>query len=396
MPTVLAVDPDAPDPAAIAAAAAVLRAGGLVAFPTETVYGLGADARDAAAVARIFAAKGRPADDPIIVHVLDAAMLGPAAAPDAEPDRAAGGDGAIVAAWPPVAARLAEAFWPGPLTLVVPRGPAIPPIVTAGLDAVAVRAPAHPVARALLAAAALPIAAPSANPFGRTSPTTAAHVLAGLGDRVDLVLDGGPCPVGVESTVVDCTVGPPRLLRPGGIALEALRAVVPAMDHAGPVRAAPPAGASVHAPSPSPGTQARHYAPRAPLVLVTGADTDVLRAVAAAARRLVAGGRRVGLVLAEGDAVDPAGAAVIVRLAAPDDPATAARRLFAALHDLDDAAVDVILARDWPPAGLGLALRDRLRRAAAGRVVPADPRGDAVLAALAAADRPFDHTPPTA
>ncbi|MFN8422259.1 MAG: L-threonylcarbamoyladenylate synthase [Anaerolineae bacterium] len=375
MPPCLVVDPTHPDPDAIAAAAAVLRAGGLVAFPTETVYGLGADARSAPAVARIFAAKGRPADDPIIVHILGVAALGLGGEAD--------GANAVVADWPPVAQRLADAFWPGPLTLIVPRGSGIPPIVTAGLDRVAVRAPAHQVARALLAAAGRPIAAPSANPFGRTSPTTAAHVIAGLGDAVDLVLDGGPCGVGVESTVVDCTTDPIRVLRPGGVPLEAIRAIVPDAA-AAPVRA--PSGG----PLPSPGTLDRHYAPRARLVLVTGGGAVAADIAAAAAtvvpgpiRRAARGGRgrrsdrrRRGRLAdrgrrgrredrrRRGRRGRRAGVRPPPRALA--EPAIAARRLFAALHELDALGVDVILARDWPAAELGRAVSDRLRRAAGG------------------------------
>lgn len=420
----LVVDPAAPDPAAIAEAAAVVSRGGLVAFPTETVYGLGADALDAGAVARVFAAKGRPAHDPVIVHVLDAA-----------------GAARVAAALPPAALRLAAAFWPGPLTLVVPRGPAVPAIVAAGLDSVAIRAPAHPVARALIAAAGVPIAAPSANPFGRASPTTAAHVVADLGDRVDLVLDGGPCPIGVESTVVDCLQDPPVVLRPGGVPIEALRVVEPgirsgadvsvpevtrALPAGRPAPAAPagtPGGASddatgisaagrlpvpvAHVGSPaaaqplrSPGLLTRHYAPRARLVLVTGAGADVAAAIARAAEGLAAAGLAVGLLLADEDAA-PVAPPGIGQTAAPDvlrsrpgiairrvgplaDARAVARALFAALRDLDGGGVEVILARDFGTAGLALAVRDRLARAAEGRVV-AVPAGDAAAGAAAVA-----------
>ncbi len=391
----IAVDPAAPDPAVIAAAAAVLRRGGLVAFPTETVYGLGADALDPAAVARIFAAKGRPAHDPLIVHVLDAA-----------------GAAQVAAILPPAAVRLAAAFWPGPLTLVVPRGRAVPDAVSAGLDSVAVRAPAHPVARALIAAAGVPIAAPSANRFGHTSPTTAGHVMADLAGRVDLVLDGGPADIGVESTVVDCLVDPPAVLRPGGVTLEALREVIPAIRSSAPeLRAAAMEAAAADAgggeapsgaetpPLRAPGLLARHYAPRARLVLVRGADADVVDALAAAAERLVAAGRTVGLLLAAEDAAPrsaagapgrpetgPGRPGLVVRRAGPraDAPAVA-RALFASLRDLDGAGVDVILARDFGTAGLGLAIRDRLTRAAEGRVVAVPPGGAATAAAAVAA-----------
>ena len=207
---VLAVDPTKPDPAGLAEAAQVLVAGGLVAFPTETVYGLGALALDSAAVNRIFAAKERPSTDPVIVH-----LAGPQDLPR------------VARSVPPGLEALATTFWPGPLTLIVPRGPAVPDIVTAGGDTVAVRVPAHPVARALLLAATVPIAAPSANRFSRPSPTRAEHVLADLDGRVDLILDAGPTSVGVESTIVDLTHRPARLLRPGGVPVEALREHLP-------------------------------------------------------------------------------------------------------------------------------------------------------------------------
>lgn len=367
----LVVDPASPDPSLISEAAAVLRGGGLVAFPTETVYGLGADALNAAAVTRIFAAKGRPADDPIIVHVLGFEALS-----------------YLAATVPPVAARLAAEFWPGPLTLVVPRGPHVPDIVTAGLDSVAVRAPAHPVARALLAAVGGPIAAPSANPFGQTSPTTAAHVVADLGDRIDVVLDGGPSPVGVESTVVDCRVDPPVVLRHGGVTIEALRAVVPSMrggpdagteaDSPSPARMDSPSRAGMIEAQPAPGMLARHYAPHARLVLVSGPADDVREALRLAAAAIGARGQRVGLLVADEDlAVLAAGdgsecgeaETVVVALGPLGDPVPVARRLFGTLRNLDALGVDVILARDFGEAGLGLAIRDRLTRAGEGRLV---------------------------
>ena len=248
----LSVDPRSPDPDAIAAAAAVLRAGGLVAFPTETVYGLGADALDPAAVRRIYEAKGRPAFNPIIVHVASI-----------EHARR------LARHWPAHATRLAERFWPGPLTLVVPKGTIVPDIVTAGLDAVGIRVPAHPVALALIRAADLPVAAPSANRFTQLSPTSADHVAQALGDRVDVLLDGGPASVGIESTVVDLTGPMPRLLRPGMISIASLEEVV------GPVERdiAEPAG---EAPRLSPGQVERHYAPRATLQLLSSADLAAL------------------------------------------------------------------------------------------------------------------------
>ncbi len=363
MAVVLVVDPLAPDRAVIRRAAAALRAGQLVAFPTETVYGLGANALDAAAVQGLFTAKGRPAADPIIVHVLGVGDLA-----------------AVAIEVSPLARQLAAAFWPGPLTLVLPRGSAVPDAVTAGLDSVAVRAPSHPVARALLAAAGVPVAAPSANRFGHTSPTTAQHVLDDLGDVVDVVLDGGSTPVGVESTVLDVRVHPPRVLRPGGVTLEALRRIVPGVTLG---RAGGEQG-----PQRAPGQLSRHYATRATLVLVLGAPEAVPAALAAAAGELTAAGRRVGLLVAEEDLVPIAAAATgaIVRsLASLHDLAAAAQGLFATLRALDDEEVDVILARDWGDTGLALALRDRLTRAAEGRAVVVEGNVAADAASIVAA-----------
>lgn len=332
--TVVRVDPAHPDEGAIRRAAEVLRAGGLVAFPTETVYGLGAHALDPAAVARIYAAKGRPGYNPVIVHVATV-----------EQARALSG------AWPAAAERLAAAFWPGPLTLVVPRAPSVPDAVTAGLPDVALRIPAHPVAHALLAAAGIPVAAPSANRSTEVSPTTAAHVERSLGGRVDLILDGGPTPVGIESTVVSVTGAVPTLLRPGTLSRDDLAAVV------GEVALAGDAKREEGAALPSPGTMDRHYAPRAQLRLWHPNERD---AALSDARALVAAGRAVG-ILARSD-VSLEGARV-ERM--PADPASYAARLYAALHDMDDAGRDVVLVERVPendPVWAGLA--DRLRRAA--------------------------------
>jgi L-threonylcarbamoyladenylate synthase len=312
----------APDDDGIAAAAAALRAGGLVAFPTETVYGLGANAQDADAVRRIFAVKGRPADNPLIVHLPDVAAIG-----------------SVVASLTPLAEDLAHRYWPGPLTLVLDARPELPRITTGGLTTVAVRVPDHPVAAALLAEAAVPVAAPSANRSGRPSPTTAEHVLADLGPAVDLVLDGGPCPVGVESTVVDARGDRPIVLREGSITREDLG--LAETDGATPDRLAA-----------SPGTRYRHYAPDCELELVApGAGP-------ARARRLAAEGRRVGLV-ARGPA--PAGVEELARF---DDASELARGLYAALRAAERAAVDVLVVESVPERGVGRAVMDRLRRAA--------------------------------
>lgn len=323
----LIVDPAAPDPLAIAAAAAVLRAGGLVAFPTETVYGLGADALDPAAVRRIYEAKGRPDFNPIIVHV-------------AGIDQAR----ALTRHWPAHATRLANRFWPGPLTLVLPKDIAVPDIVTAGLDAVGIRVPAHPVALALLRAAGLPVAAPSANRYTQLSPTHADHVAEALGDRVDVLLDGGAAQVGIESTVVDLTGPVPRLLRPGMISAAALEEVV------GPL-AAPVAEPVGDAPRTSPGQVERHYAPRTPLQLMA---REELERVAASAP-----GDCGALVYSEVRL--PPGTAVVQLPAHPDGYA---RGLYAALHRLDASARDRILVESPPDLPEWSAVSDRLRRAA--------------------------------
>jgi L-threonylcarbamoyladenylate synthase len=314
----------ATDLIALADAAAVLQRGGLVAFPTETVYGLGADAFDARAVARVFEVKARPSFDPLIVHLAEAASL----------DWVAVADDARIEA-------LAARFWPGPLTLVLRRRPELPDIVTAGLDTVGVRVPAHPAARALIAAAGTPLAAPSANPFGYVSPTTAAHVAELLGDAVELVLDGGPCRVGLESTILSLA-GDPVILRPGGLPREALE------DALGTRLAVAAPGERPLAP----GQLQRHYATRTPLAIL---DQK--------AKAAPSGPERIGL-LAQGPTHAPGFAAVEVL--APDGALeTAAARLFAALRRLDAMGLDRILAEPCAETGLGHAIMDRLRRAAA-------------------------------
>lgn len=344
---VLATPPDAIPPDAIALAASLLRAGDVVAFPTETVYGLGADATSETAVQRIFVAKERPLHDPLIVHLADAAQL-------AE----------VARDIPPEVARLAERFWPGPLTLVLRRNPRIPAIVAAGGDTVGVRVPAHPVALALLRAAHLPIAAPSANRFMHTSPTTAAHVLADLDGRIACVLDGGPTTVGVESTVVDLTTHPPRLLRPGGVTLEALRTILP--DIVAPDSTSTPANRE---PAHAPGQMERHYAPHTRLIVFDATGADALSAMLAEAEGAIARGERVGALAADEEAATLEGAgARVARLGPMNDLAAISRRLYAALRELDAAGLDVLLAHSFGRQGLGLAIEDRLRRAAGGRL----------------------------
>jgi L-threonylcarbamoyladenylate synthase len=329
---VLHIDPCQPAPEVIRRAAEVLRGGGLVAFPTETVYGLGANALDRAAVARIFVAKGRLANNPLIVHIASA---------EAAQE--------LAAAWPEAAQRLGARFWPGPLTLVVPRSEIVPDEVTAGGSTVALRVPAHPVALALLVAAGLPIAAPSANRSTSLSPTRAEHVLRSLDGRIDLVLDGGPTHGGLESTVLDVTASPPRLLRPGLVAPTDIEAVI------GPVqRSSEEVKAPALTPLPSPGMLPRHYAPRAPLECVAGDGWERVE-------ELLRLGLRVGLVsLADRPGQVRPG---LVAVTLPGDPEAYAARLYAVLHDLDAAGVDRIIVA-LPPAGEDwLAVHDRLRRA---------------------------------
>jgi L-threonylcarbamoyladenylate synthase len=292
-------------------ALSVLRAGGLVAIPTETVYGLAADASNDDAVRRIYAAKGRPPDHPLIVHIADAEHLG-----------------AWAAAIPASAAVLAEACWPGPITLVVPAGGEVSRVVTGGLDTVGVRVPAHPLSLELLRSFGGGLAAPSANRFGRVSPTSAAHVAADLGDAVDYVLDGGPSPVGVESTIVDCTTDPPQVLRPGGISPEEVARLLGA-DVAAPT-----------GPSRAPGMLASHYAPAAAVVLVDSrADADRIAEGSSASTRIL-------------DDVD------LVAYA---------RDLYGQLRAADRDGIEQIIAVLPPAAGLGHAIRDRLQKAAAPR-----------------------------
>ena len=323
-------------PEAIRLAAEIIRAGGLVAFPTDTVYGLGCDALNPEAAARIFEAKQRPRFDPLIVHIADRAALD-----------------ALVPHVSLSEHRLMDAFWPGPLTLVLPKRPVVPDLVTAGLPTVAVRMPAHPVAQALIREAGVPIAAPSANPFGYVSPTTAQHVLDGLGEHVDLILDGGPCPIGVESTIISMVGTWAELLRPGSIALAQIRGVI------GPVVRAYPADSTPRAP----GQSARHYATRTPVSILA----------AQGARPIVHGQERAGLLAlsAPGD-LDDRFCAVEV-LSPSGDLREAARHLFAALRRLDALGLDHLYAEPCEERGLGVAIMDRLRRCAVPVQCPVAP-----------------------
>lgn len=317
----------------IAQAVALLRSGELVAFPTETVYGLGADARNAYAVAKIFAAKGRPADHPLIVHLPDASHL---------------------TGWtrelPAAAMQLAQAFWPGPLTLILKRAEGVPDAVTGGQDTVGVRVPNHPLALELLRAFGSGIAAPSANRFGRISPTTAAHVREELGDVLPLVLDGGACEVGIESTILDLSRGHPVILRPGAISCDDIARIigrVPEMAHV-------PTTPSSDTPRVS-GSLAAHYAPRTALLLVPSAELVSRAAEHGQSRRLAVLSRSVAKVV---------GAAVWRE--APNEPVAYAHELYANLRDLDHANCDIILVEAPPGRDAWCAVADRLQRAATG------------------------------
>jgi L-threonylcarbamoyladenylate synthase len=307
----------------IAKAAALIRAGKTVAFPTETVYGLGADAFNALAVARIFEIKGRPSFDPLIVHLADIAHL----------------EG-VASGVPLLAHKLAEKFWPGPLTLVLPKTAAVPDIVTSGLNTVGVRVPDHALARALIEAAGTPVAAPSANLFGRISPTTAQHVRDQLGASVDLILDGGPCRVGVESTIVSFAEARPLVLRLGGVTVEEIEAAIGRVDVF--------AGSSER--PAAPGNLPSHYAPRTPLTLV-GADNPV------------ADGEKIGYLAFQSAPKEKFGAVEV--LSPRGDLREAAANLYGAMRRLDALGFDAILAETAPESGLGRAINDRLRRAAA-------------------------------
>tara|TARA_R110002072_G_scaffold303142_1_gene495767 strand:+ start:12649 stop:13689 length:1041 start_codon:yes stop_codon:yes gene_type:complete len=332
----------------VSLAADILRSGGLVAFGTETVYGLGANALDEHAVARVFEAKNRPHFDPLIVHIANRKWL----------DR-------LAEQLSPAAKQLAEEFWPGPLTMVLPKRDIVPDLVTSGLPSVAIRMPSHPLALELLTLIDLPIAAPSANPFGQISPTTAQHVFDNLGDRIDLILDGGPCHVGVESTVVLMTGGRPAILRHGGVTQEQLERIVGPVDvrcseandetgngdsHTGPGES----GQNTPPGAVAPGMLAQHYSPTTPLALASGASVASLS------------GKRIGLLRLSksSSAGDRLPEYVLVETLSDDgDLRTAAAGFFAALRRLDSSGLDIILAESFPEEGLGRALNDRLRRA---------------------------------
>jgi L-threonylcarbamoyladenylate synthase len=332
------VNPDDPDPASIKRAAEIIRAGGLVAFPTETVYGLGANALDEDAVYGIFLIKGRPFWDPLIVHLSSTDMVK-----------------LVAKSIPDLFHPLSERFMPGPLTLVVEKSEIVPDITTAGLPTVAVRIPSHPVALALIRESGVPIAAPSANRFGRPSPTSAHHVLEDFGDSIDLLLDGGETKIGVESTVLDITRTPPVLLRPGGVSKEEIEEVVGRVEvFRGGTRAVP-----------SPGMSPRHYAPHAEILLVDEGDPGkAAEDMAKKASGLLEKGLKVGVIAPDEVTSFISNLPISVRKTGRwGEWDEMARRLFRELRSLDGEGVDAIICILPPPRGIGLAIRDRLIRA---------------------------------
>lgn len=325
---VIPIDSRHPSPEAIAEAAALIRSGELVAFPTETVYGLGADALSVSAIEKVYAAKGRPQKNPLIAHVASVEQAK-----------------TLTDTWPQVADTLAKKFWPGPLTLVLRKKDGVPDALTGGGDTVAIRLPAHPVARDLILKAGVPIAAPSANRSGSLSPSEAAHVLGDLNGRIPMILDGGPVTGGIESTVIDVSGTHPALLRPGLLSLEEIEKVI------GPVERPILSGDSAHALK-SPGLLTRHYAPRTPLVHGTLVDVE----------KLLHEGKRIGFIHYSNTKFDHK---TYVERVLPAEPTAYAHDLYRALHELDSEKLDVIVAELPPEKDAWLGVRDRLERAAA-------------------------------
>ncbi len=337
------------DEAVLAEASRLLAEGQLVAFPTETVYGLGANALNAQAVLNIFAAKGRPADNPLIVHIWRREQL------------------AGICEVPEIAEKLMDAFWPGPLTLLMPRKSTISDAVTAGLSTVAVRMPSHPVAAALLKECNLPIAAPSANRSGKPSPTTAAHVLEDMRGIIPLIIDGGSCDVGVESTVLDICNGTPCILRPGGVTKDMLEKVVGEVKVAGSVLRPLQAGEKAL----SPGMRYKHYSPDGQVTLVEGEEQQVVEALAKLYQHASAAGHRT-CVMCFTEHMEALQACHPHDIGSRDKPEEVAHRLFDTLRKMDEEKMEAIFSEVVPPEGMGLAVMNRLGRAAAFRSVKAD------------------------
>lgn len=338
-----------PEPEVLAQAAEILRLGGLVAFPTETVYGLGGNALDPEAAARIYAAKGRPSDNPLILHIAERSALAELAAD-------------VSAA----AEKLMEAFWPGPMTLIFHKSEKVPRETTGGLDTVAVRMPSHPVARALIQAAGIPIAAPSANSSGRPSPTLASHVAEDLAGRIDMILDGGAVEIGLESTIVDMTGEIPVILRPGYISLEAIRSVLgqgeidPAILGDAPADLRPKA----------PGMKYRHYAPRAEMLLVEGEPSAVVRTITVLAEESLQQGKRAAVLCSE-ESRSLYGSLPCRTIGVRSDEETIAHNLYRCLREFDEEETDIIYSETFDQGSLGPAIMNRMRKAAGGHIIQA-------------------------
>lgn len=332
-------------------AAEIIRCGGLVAFPTETVYGLGANTFNINAIENIYKAKGRPSDNPLIVHI-------------AEPDDLED----LVISVPASAEMLMDAFWPGPLTMVMPKSDKIPLRITAGLDTVAIRMPSHPIARALIKKSGVPIAAPSANSSGRPSPTLAKHVIEDLSGKVDVIIDGGSAQVGLESTVLDVTVDPPMILRPGGITCEQLTALLGDVS-----TDAALSGAKTSTPPRSPGMKYRHYAPRAPFILFQGQAFLVAKEIVTHADKALGDGMSVGILITEETAgeyrQDLFEHCNILCLGSRKTPESLAANLFKCLRDFDASDVDIILAEAPDNSGIGMAVMNRMVKASGGNII---------------------------
>lgn len=342
---VIKADPENFDSEILRPAAKALAEGRLVAFPTETVYGLGADAMNADAVKGIFKAKGRPSDNPLIVHISDIKQL----------------DG-IVSSVPEKARRLMEAYWPGPLTLIMPKNEKVPDATTAGLSTVAVRMPRNKIALELIRLSGVPIAAPSANLSGSPSPTCAAHVISDLSGRIDYIIDGGSTRVGLESTVVDMTSDPPAVLRPGGISPEMLEKVI------GPVHVVRLSEISKDTVPKSPGMKYRHYSPKAEMILVDGEAQHVVDAINELVRKNRAKNRKTG-VMASAENREKYDADVVLCPGSRNDPESVAASIYGCLRDFDRLGVDIIFSETFPEKGIGLAIMNRLQKAAGGRII---------------------------
>lgn len=329
-------------------AAQILREGGLVAFPTETVYGLGANALDETAAKKIYAAKGRPSDNPLIAHISCMRELGP-----------------LVSEIPEAALLLAKAYWPGPMTLVLPKSTRVPYGTTGGLDTVAVRMPSDPVANRLIRLAGVPVAAPSANLSGRPSPTTAEHVRQDMDGRIEMILDGGPVGIGVESTIVDLSGETPTLLRPGAVTMEMLRTVLGAVEIDPAIVGPPREGLRPKAP----GMKYRHYAPRAELTLFEGEPAAMTAAINRAAAEQLAVGKRVGVICTDETKDGYCDGVLLRSVGARAHEETIAHNLFAVLREFDDLDVDLIYSEGFPRDHLGQAIMNRLVKAAGYREV---------------------------